>query len=489
MRNRGGAAGRRPSGSGPAAPHGVDCCVTADRTTRASCCSTPETGDFITLGGPDTPDAVLASSLPYAPGRRHGDPGTRPLRLGFVNRRLAIVDLSAAGHGPMCDADATCWITYNGEIYNHVELRAELEGAGRPFPERHRHRGDARGVAARGGASCLGRLNGMFAFALWDARTPRAVLRPRPLRRQAVLLPVGRSQLRVRIRAAGAGPDPGASASAPRLEAVRDLLALDWVDHETSTFFEGVEQLPAGHSLTLAERRRSDRRWWSLDPARRAHGDPEEWTREFERLFTDAVRIRLRADVEVGSCLSGGIDSSAVVTTAARQIEPADPRVHLRLRRRTRLRRAAIREATCARRAAPSRTCRAATATTSGACSTAWRWRRTSPPPVPALYSQWQVMELAQRAGLKVLLDGQGGDETLAGYFRYLPMRLRDHLIDGKLGAFAALLGAVPRGSGSRPRSRSRSSRGCRRPWWRACAGTSARARTACSARRCAPVG
>src|SRR5262249_34129436 len=108
---------------------------------------------------------------------------------------------------------------------------------------------------------------------------------------------------------------------APRLPAIRDLLALDWVDHDSHTFFEGLWQLPAGHRLVVSGRGMATDRWWHLVPGRHARGGPEDWTREFASLFTDAVRLRLRADVEVGSCLSGGLDSSAVVTTAAKELE------------------------------------------------------------------------------------------------------------------------------------------------------------------------
>jgi asparagine synthase (glutamine-hydrolysing) len=399
----------------------------------------PETGDYLTFGGPDTPPAVLASPLPYAPGRRRGDPGSRPTRLGFVNRRLAIVDLSAAGHGPMSDADASLWITYNGEIYNYVELRAELEQLGAKFQS-----GTDTEVVLAGwrvwGPRVLERLNGMFAFALWDSQTrelfcARDRFGVKPLYYQ---WQDGHFAFASEPRALALTQE---TPIRPRLEAVRDLLALDWVDHETSTFFEGIVQLPAGHSLILAGDRVRIERWWSLDPARRAHGDPEEWTREFDRLFTDAVRIRLRADVEVGSCLSGGIDSSAVVTTAAKQMSKP------------------IHAFTCAYDEGPDydeRPYVKEVCDASGAVSHVTIPRgddfwsvfdrlavsQDEPTAGPGLYSQWQVMALAQKTGLKVLLDGQGGDETLAGYFRYLPVRLRDHLTDGKLGSFTTLLGA-----------------------------------------------
>ena len=79
----------------------------------------------------------------------------------------------------------------------------------------------------------------------------------------------------------------------------------------------GLMQLPAGHTLTLGEGRMALHRWWTLDPSRHATGTPADWEHEFVERFDSAVRLRLRADVEVGSCLSGGLDSSAVVTTAA----------------------------------------------------------------------------------------------------------------------------------------------------------------------------
>jgi asparagine synthase (glutamine-hydrolysing) len=223
---------------------------------------------------------------------------------------------------------------------------------------------------------------------------------------------------------------------------VRDLVALDWVDHDAHTFFAGLMQLPAGHALVVGERGLTIRRWWTLDPERRATGTPADWTREFVERFDAAVRLRLRADVEVGSCLSGGLDSSAVVTTAAAMLERP------------------LRAFTVAYDEGPAYDERhwvRATVAASGAASDVvvpdggdfWATfdrlheRQDEPTAGPGVYSQWHVMALAQRHGLKVLLDGQGGDETLAGYGRYLPLRLRDLLCEGRFGEFAALFGPV----------------------------------------------
>jgi asparagine synthase (glutamine-hydrolysing) len=403
-------------------------------------------GPAITLGGPDTPEDVFASPHAYAPGRRHGSQPSADYRVGLAHRRLSIVDLSPSGHQPMCDRDVRSWITYNGEIYNHVELRAELESLGHAFASTS----DTEVILAsyrQWGEDCLPRFNGMFAFALWDADQRR--------------LFCARDRLGVKPfyyqwdgRTFAFASEPKALVLtqprriAARPEAVRDLIALDWVDHEVGTFFAGVEQLPAGHCLTLGDTGIGIRGWWRLDPSRRARGSREQWTREFAELFTDAVRLRLRADVEVGSCLSGGLDSSAVVTTAAW------------------LSRQPIHAFTCAYDEGPAWDERAwvkAIVAASGAVphlvvpdgADFWtvfdRLTRQQDEPTagPGLYSQWKVMELAHGAGLRVLLDGQGGDETLAGYWRYLPLRLRDLLANGDFVGFAQLFGPVARRLGA----------------------------------------
>jgi len=399
-----------------------------------------ERGASHTFGGADTPADVSASRLPYAPGRVRGaGPDTRyPVALGF--RRLAIVDLSPAGHQPMCDAEGRCWIIFNGEVYNHVELRAELAALGEPFVSTS----DTEVVLAayrRWGPESLSRLNGMFGFAIWDGRTrelfcARDRLGVKPLYYQfdgARFAFASEPKALVLTQ-------PGRIAARP--QAIRDLLALDWVDHEAHTFFDGLWSLPPGHCLTVGAGRLEVRRWWTLDPTRRAGGDAAEWAREFERLFTDAVRLRLRSDVPVGTCLSGGLDSTAVVTTAAK------------------LSAAPLHAFTCAYDEGPAwdeRPYVLAAIEASGATSHLvipnggdfWSVfdrlaaQQDEPTAGPGLYSQWKVMELAHQAGLKVLLDGQGGDETLAGYFRYLPMGLRDALARGDFAALARTFGPV----------------------------------------------
>ncbi|HET9327971.1 MAG TPA: asparagine synthase (glutamine-hydrolyzing) [Candidatus Eisenbacteria bacterium] len=401
----------------------------------------PRSGHTVTLGGPDTPAEAYKSPHPYAPGRHHG-PADAAHGVGLAHRRLSIVDLSPGGHQPMCGHDARHWITYNGEIYNYIELKAELESMG----ERFTSASDTEVILAayrRFGHDAFTRMNGMFAIALWDGETRELIcVRDR--------LGVKPFYYQWDGRTFAFASEPKALVLTqphrilPRLAAVRDLVALDWVDHEAQTFFEGVWQLPPGQMLGVSERGFWVRRWWTLDPERRAQGSPREWPERFAELFSDAVRLRLRADVEVGSCLSGGIDSSAVVTTASTL---ASQPLHA---------------FTCAYDEGPAfdeRPYVAATVEASGAIShiivpdgaDLWpvldrlTFQQDEPTAGPGVYSQWKVMGLAHEAGLRVLLDGQGGDETLAGYERYLPLRLRDLLAGGDLPGFARRFGDVAR--------------------------------------------
>lgn len=397
-------------------------------------------GAWQTHGGPDTPADVFRSGLPFAPARAHGGAAKAEFGVGLVHRRLSIVDLHPTGHQPMSDPDGRHWIVYNGEIYNHVELREELAALGASFTGSS----DTEVILAayrQWGEDCLSRFNGMFAFALWDADRSalfcaRDRLGVKPFYFQ---YDGGRFAFASEPRALVLTQP---TRIVPRLAAIRDLLALDWVDHETHTFFEGLRQLPAGHALAVGADGMRLRAWWAIDPDAHAHGDPEEWTREFADLFTDSIRLRLRADVEVGSCLSGGLDSSAVVTTAGR------------------LAKRGLHAFSCAYDEGPAfdeRTWIRAAVETSGAKShlivpdgsdfwpvfDSLALQQDEPTAGPGVYSQWKVMELANATGLKVLLDGQGGDELLAGYFRYLPARLRDFAAAGRWDRFARLWGSV----------------------------------------------
>jgi len=237
---------------------------------------------------------------------------------------------------------------------------------------------------------------------------------------------------------------------APRAEAIHALLARDWVDHQPETFFAGVFQLQAGHVLLVnagavgAPGQPTVRRWWNLDPARRTRLAPAAAAERFRELFDDAVRLRLRSDVPVGTCLSGGLDSTAIVTTAAGLLPHAMRTFSVSYDEG-----AAYDERPWIAQAVESARADAAIVVPDGRdfweTFDALVLHQEEPAAGMGIYSQWHVMKLAGRGGhgMKVLLDGQGGDELLGGYHRYYFPYLRDLLRRGDFAGFGTAFAGV----------------------------------------------
>lgn len=242
------------------------------------------------------------------------DPG-----IGLGHRRLSIVGL-ADGQQPMVDPEAGLVLSYNGEVFNFVELRAEMEARGHRF----RTGSDTEVILKlyrEFGADCVSHLNGDFAFALWDATNRRLLL--------------ARDRMGVRPlywARTGTGIVFASEAKAlfchKGLDAELDPVALDeiftlWSPLAPRTIFKGVHELPPAHLMILEHGEPVIRPYWQLDypDAVDANGraDADAVAEEVLALLTDATRIRLRADVPVGSYLSGGLDSSIVAALAAKE--------------------------------------------------------------------------------------------------------------------------------------------------------------------------
>jgi asparagine synthase (glutamine-hydrolysing) len=239
--------------------------------------------------------------------------------IGFGHRRLAIIDLSPAGHQPMVSADHRYVLTYNGEVYNFRELRAELEAEGYWF----RSRTDSEVVLnalAAWGVKALSRFNGMFAFALWD-RKEQVLLLARD-RYGIKPLYVSRHGKRVAF-----GSEQKAITALPDFQVRTDKRALlEYFTFQNiftdRTLSEDIQLLPAGHYALLdlgkAEPELVRHQYWDFDfrePAQAA--SDEEYREELDRLFRQAVNRQLVTDVELGSYLSGGMDSGSITAIAA----------------------------------------------------------------------------------------------------------------------------------------------------------------------------
>jgi asparagine synthase (glutamine-hydrolysing) len=242
--------------------------------------------------------------------------GDRRVALG--HRRLSIIDLSAAGQQPMTCASGQLQISFNGEIYNYRELRAELVGLGRRFrtstdTEVILHAYDQWGTA------CLDRLNGMFAFALFDAHRDRLLLARDRAGEKPLFYRVDDRSIAFASELKALFAD-GACPRRLDLESLDYYLAFGYVPGDRC-LLKGVHKLPAAHALVfdLASGATTRWRYWSLPDAAVAAGvSDDELVDEFERLLEQSVRLRLVADVPVGVMLSGGVDSSLVTAMAAR---------------------------------------------------------------------------------------------------------------------------------------------------------------------------
>ena len=239
--------------------------------------------------------------------------------VGLGNRRLAIIDLSDAGRQPMTNEDGTIVLTYNGEIYNFAELRAELEAAGHVF----RSHTDTEVVVhayEEWGLEALPRFNGMFGFALWDEPRRRLVV----ARDRFGIKPV------YYARAGSAflfGSEIKSFLEHPAFRvSVSKQHLLEYFTFQNvfsdGTLFEGVSLLPPGSALVVqADGRATETRYWDFD-FREPEGsvDEREVEEELNRLFTAAVERQLVSDVPVGAYLSGGMDSGSVTAIAAKSL-------------------------------------------------------------------------------------------------------------------------------------------------------------------------
>ena len=237
--------------------------------------------------------------------------------VGLGHRRLAIIDLSPSGAQPMTNEDETLWIILNGEIYNYRALRPELEARGHPL----KSQSDTEVILhlyEELGERCVERLDGMFAFALWDTRRRRLLLaRDRAGKKPLFYARAGDTFLFAsEVKAILRHPRV---ASAPNVAAVPHYFVFGYPP-PGATFYRDVHELPPAHHLVLEEDGTARvTRYWGVSFAPVSPAPPEsEAIARVRELVTDAVRKRLVADVPVGAFLSGGLDSSVVVALMAR---------------------------------------------------------------------------------------------------------------------------------------------------------------------------
>jgi asparagine synthase (glutamine-hydrolysing) len=277
------------------------------------------------------PDGVLERGTASLAHRGPDDSGTislrdsayGPIEIGLGNRRLAILDLSPLAHQPMQDAETGNWIVYNGEIYNFRDVRAELERLGTQFVS-HSDTEVLLKAYARWGEGCLEKFRGMFAFALWDARRHHLFIARDPMGIKPLYYAQSGSYF---VFASEVRTLLGTGLVAPRIDEAGLINYLTFGSaYDPCTLIQGIQALPAGHSLTWESGTLRQMCYWDLvkDPTTGEGRSPflaEDEARAISQLrpaLEEAVRMQLVSDVPVGVFLSGGIDSSALVSILSR---------------------------------------------------------------------------------------------------------------------------------------------------------------------------
>jgi asparagine synthase (glutamine-hydrolysing) len=360
--------------------------------------------------------------------------------IGFGHRRLSIIDLGG-GAQPMLNANGGVAITYNGEIYNFREVRAELKERGHAF----RTESDTEVILAaweQWGPDCLSRLNGMFAFAIYDRSADALFLaRDRMGVKPLFLAELSDGALIFASELKGLLSHP-LLRRAPSPQAIEDYLAFGYVPDDAS-IVEGVKKLAAGHYL-LVRRGHSipaPTRWWDLDFRPNVKSSPEE----LAELMRQAVRSRMIADVPLGAFLSGGLDSSAVVAFMAEASRSAVETCSIGFDEadHDETRYAAI----VAERFSTRHRSRVVAADDFALIDTLAD-AFDEPFADASAIGTYRVSELA-RETVKVALSGDGADEAFAGYRRYrlfaAEERARRILPAPALSAFAALGAIYPK--------------------------------------------
>lgn len=348
-------------------------------------------------------------------------------KMAFGHRRLSIIDLSESGHQPMCDTGGDFWITYNGEIFNYIELREELKTKGHVFVTQT----DTEVIIEaykEWGVECLQKFNGMFAFALYDKKTNRVFC----VRDRVGVKPfyfvnthdvfAFASEYKAFIKS---GLVPFEINETQQF----DFVVNGNLENCEESLFKGIHELKPAHYLMyqLDAHTYKTEKYYDL-PVELSHRESDtEIIKKIEEKLVKAIDLRLRSDVEIGSCLSGGLDSSIIAGVVK----------HLQPDKQMKLFTAVF----------PEEVFDESIYAKQVAASVCGNWQTVSPTadeffrdiealnyfqdlPVwsTSTYSQHRVMKLAADNNIKVVLDGQGADELFGGYSHHYMALWKEHL-------------------------------------------------------------
>jgi asparagine synthase (glutamine-hydrolysing) len=344
--------------------------------------------------------------------------------LGF--RRLSIIDLSYAGHQPFKSHDGQYVIIFNGEIFNYIELREELEALGRKFYTKT----DTEVLLSayqQWGRDCLHKLNGMWSFVVFDLKSGELF----GARDRFGIKPFYYQQTEDRFVFASEIPailKLCKDKQEVEMQSMFDYLLFNRTDQTEKTFFKSIKKLQHGHCFNITSKGFEIHQWYNLrDNLKKPFANADE----FREYFVDSLKLRLRSDVPVGACLSGGLDSSSIASTLLKEFDKKDLFTFSAVYEAGQtgdesyfihLYNDQIKNMNFIRPDANS------------LFNEITDFVRIHAEPIPSSgpYAQYKVMELASK-NVEVIIDGQGADEMLAGYHDFFGFYFKDLLYHKKI--------------------------------------------------------
>jgi len=337
------------------------------------------------------------------------------------NRRLSIIDIQT-GHQPIHNEDKTIWITYNGEIYNFQELRKTLEKKHSFYTN-----SDTEVIVhsyEEWGENCVKRFNGMWAFGIWDSNKKQLFLSRDRFGIKPLYYYWDGKKLIFASEIKAILQDTSIT-RIPNDRVIYKYLVYEQHDRTEETFFEGIKRLLPAHNMTVKKNKVTTKKYWDLKIRRdSAYKKDGRYAKEFFELLEDSIKLRLISEVPVGTCLSGGLDSSSIVYMISRLLSLGIKEAkHLGKMQKTFsavYNNREIDERRYIEEVARSTHVEKNYVFPDG--NTLWEdvrklvYYQDEPFLGSSIFAQWCVMKLASKK-VKVVLDGQGGDELLAGYF------------------------------------------------------------------------
>ena len=349
------------------------------------------------------------------------------ISFGFV--RLSIIDLSPAGHQPMISDNNHFVIVFNGEIFNYIELRDELTLLGHKFKTQT----DTEvllNAYIEWGKECLNRFNGMWAFVIFDRQQKKIFA----ARDRYGIKPLYYLQTQGFLAFASEIP-PLLSIldqkPKPDYQSIFDYLVFNRTDQTERTFFDGIKKLQHGCKLTIDNKRLVIENWYNLkEKVKKADGFKN--ASEFREFFSSAVGLRLRSDVPVGVCFSGGLDSSSIVSVLLEDYKKSDLNTFSAVYEKGQF---GDESDYIDEYKSVLSNMFFTTPSAETFIADLSNFVKTHAEPIPSTspYAQYKVMELA-KLKVVVTLDGQGADEILAGYHYFFGFFFKDLLKQGRVG-------------------------------------------------------